>query len=95
MQTRPRRAAEATAAPTPDDALIGQSEARRLAGNISDMTLWRWRQAGVIPEPLSIRRRNYWRRGEFLRALELAGAADREAARMTAPNERARTGTEV
>ncbi len=61
-----------TAPAAPDDALIGQTEARRLAGGISDMTLWRWRQAGLVPEPMSIRRRNYWRRGEFMAALERA-----------------------
>lgn len=56
----------------PDDALIGSTVCRRLAGNISDMTLWRWRQAGIVPPPLVIRGRNYWKRGEFLAAIERA-----------------------
>ena len=74
MQTHLRRAAEAAeAAANPvDDALICQPEAKRLAGGVSDMTMWRWRKDGVIPQPMSIRRRNYWRRGEFLAALEAA-----------------------
>jgi hypothetical protein len=78
MQTELRRGAEGPGTSISDDALIGQTEARRLAGGISSMTLWRWRQAGIIPAPLSIRRRNYWRRGEFMRALEAAAkdAAD-------------------
>jgi hypothetical protein len=59
-----------------DDALIGQAEARRLAGSISDMTMWRWRQAGIIAEPITIRRRNYWRRGEFLAAIQAAAARE-------------------
>lgn len=56
----------------PDDALIGGTVAKRLAGNISDMTMWRWRQAGIVPPPLVIRGRNYWKRGEFLAAIERA-----------------------
>ena len=53
----------------PDEALIGATEARRLAGNVSDMTLWRWMKDGIIPQPTKIRRRNYWKRGEFIAAL--------------------------
>jgi hypothetical protein len=60
----------------PDDALICQNEARQLAGGISNMTLWRWRKAGLIPEPISIRKRNYWRRRDFMRALEAAAASE-------------------
>jgi hypothetical protein len=56
----------------PDDALINQSAAKLLAGDVSDMTFWRWRKNGVIPEPLKIRGRNYWQKGEFLQALETA-----------------------
>jgi predicted DNA-binding transcriptional regulator AlpA len=62
------------AAPPPlsapaDDRLIGAAEARRLAGGISDMTLWRWEQAGTIPTALRINRRKYWPRAQFLAAL--------------------------
>lgn len=53
----------------PDDALIGATEARRLAGGVSDMTIWRWMKDGIIPAPIKIRKRNYWRRGEFIAAL--------------------------
>lgn len=52
------------------EGLITQAEAKRLAGGISDMTLWRWRNAGIIPAPISIRRRNYWRRSDFLYAVQ-------------------------
>ncbi|MCK7581719.1 MAG: helix-turn-helix domain-containing protein [Chromatiales bacterium] len=58
----------------PDDAFISSTEARRLAGNVSDMTIWRWVNLGVIPKPMKIRNRNYWRRGEFLAALERASS---------------------
>jgi hypothetical protein len=51
------------------DELITQAKAKTLAGGISDMTLWRWRKAGIIPAPLSIRGRNYWPRQGFLEAL--------------------------
>ncbi|WP_222930808.1 helix-turn-helix transcriptional regulator, partial [Allochromatium palmeri] len=58
---------------------LPSTEARRLAGNVSDMTLWRWVNLGIIPRPLKIRNRNYWRRGQFLAALE-RGASGPEAA---------------
>jgi hypothetical protein len=57
---------------TQPDPLINSAEQRRLAGNISSMTLWRWGKAGLIPRPIKIRGRNYRRRGEFMRALEMA-----------------------
>lgn len=58
----------------PDDAFISSTEARRLAGGVSDMTIWRWINLGIIPRPTKIRSRNYWRRGEFLAALERASS---------------------
>jgi hypothetical protein len=60
---------------SPDsDVLINSTTARLLAGVISSMSLWRWIRAGIIPEPLKIRGRNYWRRGEFIAALEAAAS---------------------
>jgi predicted DNA-binding transcriptional regulator AlpA len=59
--------------PSPtDDTLITAPEARRLAGGISDMSLWRWIRDGVVPPPRIIRARRYWPRGEFLAALHSA-----------------------
>lgn len=59
-----------------DDALITQPQLKRLAGDISDMTIWRWRRAGLIPEPSNIRGRNYWRSGDVRAFLaRLAGGA--------------------
>jgi hypothetical protein len=47
-----------------------------MAGNISAMTEWRWRRAGLLPEPIQVRGRNYYRRAEFMRALRNLGTAD-------------------
>ncbi|MCK7578247.1 MAG: hypothetical protein MZV65_22585 [Chromatiales bacterium] len=58
----------------PDDALISSAEAQRLAGNVSSMTMYRWQKLGIIPAPIKIRSRNYWKRGEFLDALERASS---------------------
>lgn len=69
MPNTPRSTPEA-----PLDELIDSAEAQRLVGGRSKMTLWRWARDGIIPEPITIRRRNYWRRGEFLRALAKAAA---------------------
>lgn len=55
-----------------NDPLMTSAEAKRLAGGVCDMTIYRWIKAGVIPPPLKIRGRNYWRRGEFVRSLESA-----------------------
>ena len=44
-----------------DESLITQSTLRQLAGGVSDMTIWRWRKAGLLPKPTTIRNRNYWR----------------------------------
>lgn len=74
----PSTASTTDAGPPPDDPLITQRKARDLAGGISDMTLWRWRRLGIIPPPLSIRGRNYWRKSVFLAALTQAGSHDQE-----------------
>lgn len=58
--------------PDPNE-LITSAEARRLSGGISDMSLWRWLKKGILPQPLKIERRRYWKRGEFVAALEAAG----------------------
>lgn len=67
---------EAPPAPAvlPDDPLITAGAACKLAGDVSRMTLWRWREAGIIPAPIVIRGRNYFRRGAFLAALAAAGS---------------------
>lgn len=64
---------------TPDpDRLIDSTTACAIAGGISDMSLWRWERAGILPKPLRIRRRKYWVRSEFLAALHAAGRAGGE-----------------
>lgn len=45
--------------------LIHQTELRRMLGGVSDMTLYRWREAGTLPQPIVIHRRNYYRRSEI------------------------------
>lgn len=83
MQTHLTRAAEAVGAlpnieghdAHDSDALISASAGRSLAGGISAMTEWRWRRAGLLPEPIHIRGRNYYRRGEFMRALRNLGTS--------------------
>lgn len=54
------------------DSLISSATARKLA-DVSLMTIWRWVKADILPEPLNIRGRNYWRRGEYLAALAAKG----------------------
>lgn len=58
------------------DTLINSTTARELAGGISDMTLWRWVKAGVIHQPIQIRRRNYWSRSRYLKDLANAGQGE-------------------
>jgi predicted DNA-binding transcriptional regulator AlpA len=53
-----------------NDELVKQSEAKRIAGGVSDMTFWRWRREGKIPPPIQIGKRNYWRRSELMAVFE-------------------------
>lgn len=47
--------------PLAADPLLSASEVRRELGGITRVTLWRWRQDGLLPEPVTMRGRNYWR----------------------------------
>lgn len=47
------------------DQLISQPQLRGLFGEISDMTIWRWRQNGLLPQPIVINRRNYYRQSDI------------------------------
>jgi len=78
MQTHLNRAAASVGAQAiqlDDDALISAADGRALAGNISAMTEWRWRRAGLLPEPIHVRGRNYYRKNAFLRALRNLGTS--------------------
>ena len=46
---------------TETDPLISSAEIRRQLGDVSDMTIWRWEKAGILPEPIKINGRKYWR----------------------------------
>ncbi len=41
-------------------ALIKAAAMRKAAGGITQMTEWRWRQRGVLPEPIRICGHNYY-----------------------------------
>lgn len=41
--------------------LIPARSVRERFGGISNMTLWRWVQRGILPPPVKINTRNYWR----------------------------------
>lgn len=43
------------------ETLIAQPKLRQIMGGISDMTVWRWRKDGLLPAPIVIRKRNYYR----------------------------------
>ena len=58
------------------DHLIAADEVRRLAGGISDMTLWRWLRRGILPQPLHIERRRYWWRSAIITSLNRAGQCE-------------------
>lgn len=47
------------------DTLISQPQLRQLLGSVSDTTIWRWKQAGRLPAPISINGRNYYRASEI------------------------------
>lgn len=46
-----------------DDVLLSAAQVRAMFGDVSDMTLWRWRHRSVDPFPdpdVQINGRNYW-----------------------------------
>lgn len=47
------------------DPLFNSKQTRQYLGDRSDMTLWRWVRDEVIPPPIKIRRRNYWRKSSL------------------------------
>ena len=53
-----------------DDDLIPAREVRRQLGNVSDMTIWRWTQQKILPEPIRINGRKYWPAADIRRAKE-------------------------
>jgi hypothetical protein len=50
--------------------LVSAREARKLLGGITPMSEWRWRKAGLLPEPIKIRRRCFYRSEELHEALK-------------------------
>lgn len=51
-----------------DHKLVSAPLARReYFGGISAMTEWRWIQAGILPQPIKIRRRNFYREADLLK----------------------------
>lgn len=79
MQTHPSYGAAPPGADPPsadDDTLLSSTDARRMAGGISTMTEWRWRRDGLLPNPVNIRGRNYYRKGPFMAALRSLGTPD-------------------
>jgi predicted DNA-binding transcriptional regulator AlpA len=52
------------------DRLIPQRTLRDMFGGISDMTVFRWRQREILPPPVSINGRNFWRESTVLAIME-------------------------
>lgn len=50
----------------PHDQLINARVVREVCGGISDMCLWRWLSDPKLnfPQPIYIKTRRYWRRGD-------------------------------
>ena len=40
--------------------VLSSTEVRRRFGGISNMTIWRWIEAGILPSPIKINSRNFW-----------------------------------
>lgn len=47
------------------DPLLSSREVKARLGGVSDMTVHRWLQRGILPAPVQIARRNYWRSSEI------------------------------
>ena len=55
--------------------LIPSAVVRRHFGGISDMTIWRWVHKGILPAPVKINGRNYWREADIA-AVQSKGQPD-------------------
>ena len=40
--------------------LVSSATLRRELGDVSEMTVWRWTKAEILPQPVKINGRNYW-----------------------------------
>ena len=60
-----------------EDHLIDAASVRAEFGGKSPMTLHRWIKQGILPAPVKINGRNYWRRSEVtaIKAGQARGAA--------------------
>jgi predicted DNA-binding transcriptional regulator AlpA len=47
------------------DQLLSSAAVRKRLGGVSDMTIWRWMDKGLLPAPLKINGRNYWRSSDI------------------------------
>ena len=61
------------------DSLIDSTAARQRLGDKSLMTMWRWVQAGILPAPVKINGRNFWREADIER-IQREGAAPQQKA---------------
>jgi hypothetical protein len=60
-----------------DETLVTAAGVRKMFGDKSDMTLWRWQHDPSLgfPAPIYIARRRYWRRNELSQFLVKQDAA--------------------
>ncbi len=53
-----------------DDPLVSRPNARKALGDPSAMTIWRWEKKGILPEPIMICGRAYYRRSQLNAVLD-------------------------
>lgn len=56
------------------DVLIASKELKRRLGGVSDMTIYRWRERGILPDPVKIGARNFWREADIVKLQAGLGA---------------------
>lgn len=58
------------------DVVLPSSALRERCGKISSMTVHRWVAKGILPEPIKINGRNYWRESDVDALLAKAAKAE-------------------
>jgi predicted DNA-binding transcriptional regulator AlpA len=48
------------------DRLVSKAVVRKLRGGISSMSVWRHVRSGILPKPIMIAGRAYWRLGDII-----------------------------
>ena len=54
------------------DRLLNVKQVAKVYGDCSEPTVWRWAKAGVIPKPVKVGGRTFWKESEIISHVRVA-----------------------